>query len=81
MTNNQSFFGYLAEQAGKNRGKVFGVLIGLVAALLIIFFGFWKTIFIAILILIGYFIGKRFDDKVGLGELWMRMFGKRRSPE
>jgi uncharacterized membrane protein len=52
-----------------------------VAALLVIFFGFWKTIFIAILILIGYFIGKSFDDKVGWGELWMRMFGKRRSPE
>jgi uncharacterized membrane protein len=81
MASNQSFYEYLAEQAGKNRGKVIGVLLALVAALLIIFFGFWKTIFIAILILIGYFIGKSFDDKVGLGELWMRMFGKRRSPE
>ena len=54
-----------------------GVLLALVAALLIIFFGFWMIIFLAILILIGYFIGKCFDDKVGFGELWTRMFGKR----
>jgi uncharacterized membrane protein len=76
MAGNQSFYEYLAEQAGRNRGKVIGLLLALVAALLIIFLGFWKTIFLAILILIGYFIGKLFDDKVGLGELWTRMFGK-----
>jgi uncharacterized membrane protein len=45
--------------------------------LLWIIIGFWTMLFIAILILIGYFIGKRFDDKVSLGELWTRMFGKR----
>jgi uncharacterized membrane protein len=77
MAGNQSFYEYLAGQAGRNLGKVIGVLIGLVAALLWIIFGFWKIIFLAILILIGYFIGKCFDDKVGLGELRTKMFGKR----
>jgi uncharacterized membrane protein len=77
MAGNQSFYEYLAGQAGRNRGKVIGVLLALVAALLIIIFGFWKIIFLAILILIGYLIGKSFDGNVRLGELWTRMFGKR----
>ena len=38
-----------------------GVVAGILIALLFIGFGFWKTIGIAILIVIGYFIGKRFD--------------------
>jgi uncharacterized membrane protein len=81
MASNQSFYEYLTDQAGRNRGKVIGVLLALMAVLLIIFFGFWKTIFLAILILIGYLAGKSFDDKIDLIELWARMFGKRRSPE
>jgi uncharacterized membrane protein len=77
MASNQSFYEYLAEQAGRNRGKVIGGLIGLLVALLWIISGFWTMLFIAILILIGYFIGKCFDDHVSLSELWTRMFGKR----
>ncbi len=77
MASDQSFYEYLAEQAGRHRGAVIGVLLALVAALLFIFLGFWKTIFLAILILIGYLVGKGFDDNVSLGDLWIRMFGKR----
>jgi uncharacterized membrane protein len=77
MAGNQSFYEYLAEQAGRNRGKVIGVLIGLLVALLWIVFGFWKILFLSILILIGYFVGKRFDDGGSLSDLWRRMFGKR----
>ncbi len=75
--SDQSFYEYLAEQAGRHRGAVIGVLLALLVALLIIIFGFWKTIFLAILILIGYLVGKGFDNNVSLGELWTRMFGKR----
>jgi len=77
MARNQSFYEYLAERTVGNSGKVIGVLLALVAVLLIILVGFWKTVFLVILILIGYLIGKNYDDKVSLGELWTRMFGKR----
>jgi uncharacterized membrane protein len=77
MARNQSFYEYLTERAAGNSGKVIGVLLALVAVLLIILVGFWKTVFLVILILIGYLIGKSYDDRVSLGELWTRMFGKR----
>ena len=42
-------------------GGAKGALIGLVVALLIIFLGLIKTIFIAICVGIGYYIGKCFE--------------------
>jgi uncharacterized membrane protein len=74
---DRSFFEYLADQAERHRGKAIGVILGLLAALLIIIFGFWKTVFIAILVLFGYWLGKRFDEDGSLDELWRRLFGRR----
>lgn len=48
--------------AQNHRGKIIGGLLGLVFALLFLRFGFWATIFIAVLVAVGYFIGKRLDD-------------------
>ncbi len=45
-----------------HRGKVIGGLIGLVFSLLVIRFGFWWALFITVLVLAGYLIGKRLDD-------------------
>jgi hypothetical protein len=37
----------------------------------------WKMFFVAICILIGYFVGKHSDDGGSLSDLWRRLFGKR----
>lgn len=61
MQDGRSVLETLLELIDKHRGAVLGVVAGILVALLFIGFGFWKTIGIAILIVIGYFIGKRFD--------------------
>jgi len=46
----------------EHRGKAIGILLGLIASILFISYGFWKTLFIILCITIGYFIGKRLDE-------------------
>lgn len=53
---------FLRELAENHRGKVLGALVGLVFALLILRFGFLQALFIGLLVLIGFMIGKRLDD-------------------
>jgi uncharacterized membrane protein len=67
----------LTDLVTHHRGKVLGSLIGLVLALMVIRFGILWTIFIALCVAVGYFVGKRFDDDkddlVGVFErLWQR---------
>ncbi len=45
-----------------HRGKIIGSLIGLVLALMIIRYGFFWSLFISLLVLAGYLIGKRVDE-------------------
>lgn len=44
---------------GKNPAQT-GALIGLILALLLVIFGFWKTLFILTLTGTGYYLGHRF---------------------
>ena len=47
-----------------NKGGINGALIGAILAIIIIIIGFFNTLFIAILSLFGYYIGKKVaDDK------------------
>jgi uncharacterized membrane protein len=55
----------------EHRGKTIGVLLGLIASILFISFGFWRTIFIALFIFAGYSLGKKLDDNVDF-EVWMK---------
>lgn len=52
-----------------NRGKCIGSLIGFIVAVLALIVGFFKTVFIAICILIGYYIGKKKDNKESIIEI------------
>lgn len=77
MWGDRSFREIIQELLEAHRGKVVGVICGLIIGLLIIIFGFWKSVFIIFCILIGYFLGKRFDDNEGPGDWWERFFDKR----
>jgi len=54
----------------EHRGKTIGVTLGLLASILFINFGFWRTIFVVFCILAGYQIGKQLDENTDL-EFWM----------
>jgi uncharacterized membrane protein len=54
----------------EHRGKTIGITLGLLASILFISFGFWRTIFIVFCIFAGYQIGKKLDENTDL-EFWM----------
>lgn len=58
----------------EHRGKAIGILMGLVAGILVISYGFWRTLFIIFCIVLGYFIGKRIDESQGLDHWLKQMF-------
>jgi len=61
----------------KHRGKLIGLLIGLLFAYLVIARGFLITLFILLCLYIGFTIGKRFDDNESLREVIERILKDR----
>lgn len=61
----------------EHRGKTIGVLLGLLASILFVTFGFWRTVFIAICIGIGYLIGKQIDENKNFDSWLKQMFKDR----
>lgn len=60
----------IVELLTNHRGKTLGTVGGLIFALLIVFFGWLKGLFIIAMVALGYFIGKRIDDEQsGIAEL------------
>lgn len=53
----------------RNSGKTIGTMIGFFIGTLILYIGFLKTLFVIVCALIGFFIGKRADDKDDLLEI------------
>lgn len=53
----------------EHRGKVIGIVLGLLAAIMIITYGFWKSLFIIFCIVVGYVIGKRIDEHKNFSSL------------
>jgi len=61
----------------RHLGKIVGVAAGLIFGCLILIFGFWRSLFVALWVVGGYFIGKRFDEKGSLKDLCGRIFPQR----
>ena len=64
----ENLFRIIFEQ---HRGKAIGIVLGLLASILFISYGFWRTIFIIICIALGFFIGKEIDEKKNF-EQWLK---------
>ena len=47
------------------KGRILGALVGLIAAILLLCLGFWRTLLILILVGTGAAIGYIFDDRDG----------------
>jgi len=61
----------------EHRGKTVGVILGPVASILFVTFGFWRTIFIIICLSIGFWIGKRVDEHHSFNN-WLDTFKDQR---
>jgi uncharacterized membrane protein len=61
----------------EHRGKICGIGLGLLFGLTVAVLGLGKTLFIALCVALGYFIGRRIDDPQSIGDLWERLFGRR----
>lgn len=67
----ENLFRIIFEQ---HRGKAIGIVLGLVASILFISYGFWRTIFIIVCIALGFFIGKEIDEKKNFDQWLKYMF-------
>jgi uncharacterized membrane protein len=54
---------HVKEYISKNKGKIIGISLGLVFSILVLTIGFFKSLFIALCVFIGYYIGNKFDKK------------------
>lgn len=59
----------------QHRGKLIGITAGLIGAILILTFGFWRSLFVIFCIVVGYFIGKRIDDHKSFNSLVKKFMG------
>lgn len=67
----------LLKFAKENPGMIIGGLIGLLIAIIIVVFGFWRGVFIILCVLAGVVIGARIETSGGLKNLWDRILSKR----
>lgn len=47
----------------QHSGKIIGISVGLLLGVLIISFGFFRTLFVMLCVVAGFVIGKRIDEK------------------
>ncbi|MFI5359527.1 MAG: DUF2273 domain-containing protein [Halanaerobiales bacterium] len=63
----------LREIIANNKGKVYGTLIGFLSSIFILLIGFWRTLLILLLTVIGYIIGSRWDQEGDFRKLLDRL--------
>lgn len=56
-----------------NQGKIIGALIGFFIGIFLLTIGFFKTIILSACIIIGYYLGKKIDNKEDIMELIERL--------
>ena len=54
-------------------GKLIGSLLGFLTGIFVVIIGFWKTVIILLFVAVGFFLGKRKDDNLGL-LTWLNHF-------
>lgn len=56
------------------KGRILGSLVGFIAGLLWVFLGFWRAVAFILSIIIGYYIGKKIDQRFSLREFINKVF-------
>ena len=73
-----NYYDLILEIWDKHRGKIVGVILGLVFGWFAITYGLLKAVFVAMCIGLGFYAGKRLDEQVERPEFLSRMFKERR---
>ena len=68
---------YISDLINENPGKTVGAVSGLVLGILILTFGFWKTVVIILFVALGLVIGKMFDDGDSLIDAIRNLFRRK----
>ncbi|MBN2040414.1 MAG: DUF2273 domain-containing protein [Spirochaetes bacterium] len=63
LNNDKNFLNYLKDWINSNPGTAVGVIVGLVLGIFLFTLGIVKTIFLAVFMLIGYWLGRSKDEK------------------
>ena len=63
LNNDKNFLTYVKDWINNNPGTTVGVIIGLVLGIFLFTLGIIKTIFLAVFMLIGYWLGRSKDEK------------------
>lgn len=61
----------------EHRGKFIGIVLGLIASILFITYGFWRSLFVILCIVLGYVIGKKIDENKSFDNWLKQMFKDR----
>ena len=75
------FLKYIGELLNNNPGKALGSFLGFLIGILLFTIGIIKTLLIALLVFIGFLIGKSRDDNVSIPEALMSLFKNRGNGE
>ncbi|MDD2431317.1 MAG: DUF2273 domain-containing protein [Firmicutes bacterium] len=59
------------------KGRILGVIFGFFMAIVILNYGFFRSLVIAIFIFIGFYLGKQVDNRETLSDLWERLWRNR----
>lgn len=62
------------EFLSRNLGKILGVILGLILGWMVIHYGFFKSLFIIFMVVMGFIIGKQLDEGATLGSIVDRIF-------
>jgi len=66
-------YGLLAEIWQNHSGKIIGIIVGMLAGIFILVFGFFHTMFVMLCMIAGYVIGKRIDEKEDIMDILGRI--------
>jgi len=58
----------------KHKGKIIGTSLGFITSLLIIILGFFKVLFIAVCVYIGFYLGEKIDNDEDIVKLLEKIF-------
>lgn len=58
----------------EHRGKTIGIVLGLIASIIFITYGFWRSLFVIFCIIVGYLVGKKIDENKSFDNWLKQMF-------
>jgi uncharacterized membrane protein len=59
---------YLPKIAGY-KGRILGTIVGFIAGLIWVFLGFWRAIAFILCVVVGFYLGKKIDQRGSLREI------------